>query len=248
MRFTYQQYWPSRSDQTFTKLQGIICGRRLETFCRVSQTLLQASFNTPSTEVLSPNTSATPSSSLDTADNLSDSRRLPRLIYVLKTRVLPEAEALSRAGLDNQFMSNLRIHLTRLLLDMIRLNVNGPKQSSITKDDVFGGSTMENASDLMGYAKWAAQVLAGWYKAGTALPWRAVLEGTLRDLVCDPTLISNMCSNETISLDTRRVANISSHFVVFAQTYARRHQEECSFDNHSFVQRCGTATVLHSLN
>src|SRR5260221_2416591 len=72
MRFTYQQYWPPRSDQTFTKLQGIICGRRLETFCRVSKTFLQASLNTPSTEVLSPNTSATPPPSLDTADNLSD--------------------------------------------------------------------------------------------------------------------------------------------------------------------------------
>jgi hypothetical protein len=186
-----QQYWPSRSDLTFTKLQGIICGRRLETFCRISQTLLQASLNTPSTEALSPKTAAS-STSLDTAGNLSDSRRLSRLIYVLKTRVLPEAEELSR-GLDDQFMPNLRIHLTRLLLDLTRLNVDGPKRSSIPKDDVFGGSTMENASDWMEYVKWAAQVLAGWYKAGTALPWQAVLERTLRDLVCISTLISKMC-------------------------------------------------------
>jgi len=130
---------------------------------------------------------------LDTTGNLSDSRRLTRLIYVLKTRVLPEAEALSRAGLDDKLMSKLRIRLTRLLLDLTRLNVDGPKRNSIPKDDVFGGSTMENASG-MEHVKWAAQALAGWYKAETGLPWRAVLEGTLRDLVCISTLISKMCS------------------------------------------------------
>jgi hypothetical protein len=81
----------------------------------------------------------------------------PVLFLLLKTRVLPEADALIRTGLDDQIMSKLRTRIACLLLDLTRLNVDGPVWRSIPKDDVFGGGTIPNAPDWMEHVKWAVQ-------------------------------------------------------------------------------------------
>jgi hypothetical protein len=156
---------------------------------------------------------------LEAPSNPSASQILPRLVFLLKTRVLPEAEVLSQTGLDEQTLSKLRTNIAHLLFGLTCLNVDG-SMPSFAKDDVFGGSSMANTSEWMDHVKWAVQVLAEWYRAGTAQPWRAVLEGTLQQLVCISMLNERSMATINIFIDTRRMANISSHTIVFAQTHA----------------------------
>lgn len=170
--------------------------RRLDTFCRIVQVVLQSSLNVSSTQLLHLDrraSSATVSPLLDVADSVPYSRLLSRLIFLLKTRVLPETEALSRAGLDDQIVSKLRIRIAHLLFDLTRLDADGPQLlKDSLNEDVFGGSRTADAWDRTEHVKWAIQVLAGWYRAGAALAWRAVLEETLQRLVriflffCEP--------------------------------------------------------------
>lgn len=177
--------------------------------------------------------STTSSSSLDTLGNPPDSRFLSHFVFILKSRVLPEAEALTLSGLDDLLMLNLRNHIACLLFNLICLDADGQVPNS-QKDDVFGGSRLASASNSLEHIKWAVQVLAGWYMAGTTMSWKAVLEATLRQLV-GISIITNH-NMAQIPTDTRRMANIGSCFTVFAQAYARRCQGECHVVDFSFFQ------------
>ena len=182
-----QQYWPLRSNQKFTTLQGMICERRLDVFCHIVQVALQSSLNVSLTEPLPPDrraSSATILPPLDLADGVPHSWFLSRLVFLLKTRALPETEALSRAGLDHQTISKLRIRVAHILFDLTRLDTDGQLPRANLNEDVFGSSYTSSASDCIEHVKWAIQVLAGWYRAGSALPWQAVLQETLQQLVC----------------------------------------------------------------
>ena len=117
--------FPALSASTIeSTLQGVIGNRRLDTFCRIVQVVLQSPLNVSSAQPLSPDrrsSSATCLPSLDFADSVPYSRLLSHLIFLLRTWALPETEALCRAGLDDRSISELRNRIAHLLFDLTRL-------------------------------------------------------------------------------------------------------------------------------
>ena len=100
---------------------------------------------------------------------------------MVQTRVIPEAEALGvKTGIDNRVILDTRTRVARLLLDITLLK---PEFENLT-EDVFGGANSTDSQDELQHVDWAVQTLAGWYRAGSALPWRSVLEKALQQLVC----------------------------------------------------------------
>src|SRR6266498_3976119 len=90
-----QEYWPIRTNPTFTNLQGAICSRRLNTFCRISKAQLRSCLEIPLIESQNRRaSSSTTSSSLSIFDIPPNARHCARIVSILQTRVLPEAEAL----------------------------------------------------------------------------------------------------------------------------------------------------------
>lgn len=168
------------SDPVLTNLYDNICIRRLNTFCRLSRIFLQSSLERLSTELSHRGyrtTSISSALSSNTIDDLpADSRLMIQIFFIVKTRVIPEAENLgTKTGTDSKVILDTRTRIARLLLHFTLLR----QEYEIPNKDIFG-----DADELVQHVNWAVQVIAGWYRAGSALPWRSVLEMTLRQLVC----------------------------------------------------------------
>ena len=189
-KFFTQDYWPLRQE-TYTNLQAAICHRRINTFCRLTLihirplTLIygSSSANTPQT----PRTPASASSSsLGLVDFFPTNTRLvPHIISALQTRIIPEARALDDdTEIDDQVVLQTRVHVVKVLLELLCLNDGGIVSRMVSpRDDVFG--SYPNAAVGVGESiAWAANTLASWYRAGAAEPWRDVLENAFQQVVC----------------------------------------------------------------
>ena len=172
------------SDLVSTNLSDTICIRRLNTFCHLSRMFLQPSLGPPaeSSHQSRRTTSISSALSSSTLDVLPTNLHLiSRIFSVVQTRVIPEAEALGvKTGIENRVILDTRTRVARLLLDITLLR---PEFENLT-EDVFGGANSTDSQNGLRHVDWAVQTLAGWYRAGSALPWRSVLEKALQQLVC----------------------------------------------------------------
>ena len=79
-----------------------------------------------------------------------------------------------------------RMGVVRVVLSVLCLGLDSSEGTkflgSLTqRNDVFSGvDPKANSKPLV---KWAVGLLCQWYKAGNDLPWRSVLEKTLRQIV-----------------------------------------------------------------
>ena len=124
---------------------------------------------------------------LNAFDLRLNNAELPQQIAsIFQNRVIPEAEALDReAEIDSEVVFGTRRLIARVLMDIIRLDTEnaGPKSMN-PRDDVFGSvSSRKGEEQIKQLVGWAVGTLAGWYRAGSALPWRAVLDKTLHQVV-----------------------------------------------------------------
>ncbi|KAF8965019.1 hypothetical protein BDZ97DRAFT_1813196 [Flammula alnicola] len=188
-----EQYWTLPSFETWTTLQAAICSRKLSTFCRFSLPLLKPYISrysaAPSTPVQTSRmpSSSSSSTSLDTFHFQPRSMTIPsQIVDILQNRIIPEAEALdNNTGLDDKIVLETRKLVVRVLLELICLDLD--VGSPMT--DVFGGTSPRafegfgSGDGLNKLVKWATGTLSQWYRAGSNLPWKAVLEKTVNHVV-----------------------------------------------------------------
>jgi hypothetical protein len=208
------------SDPVFTNLYDTICIRRLNTFCHLSRMFLRPSLEGPPTESSHQSHRTASISSALSSSTLgvlpTNSHLIPHIFSMVQTRVIPEAEALGvKTGIDNRVILDTRTCVARLLLDITLLR---PEFENLT-EDVFGGANSTDSRDEPQHVDWAVQTLAGWYRAGSALPWRSVLEKALQQLVCN--IFGYVCLFSCNTLDPRRMANIAAGPVVLVQAHSR---------------------------
>jgi hypothetical protein len=124
--------------------------------------------------------SPSPSTPYYSATNI----KLPSLIVaLLQKRVIPEAEALSSKGhKDDNAILGARMGIVRVVLSVLCLCLDSSEQ----RDDIFSGFSpraTHGIADIKLLVKWAVGLLCQWYKAKDKLPWKAVMERTLPQVV-----------------------------------------------------------------
>ncbi|KAF8905252.1 hypothetical protein CPB84DRAFT_1814223 [Gymnopilus junonius] len=192
-----EQYWPPQAYDNWTTLLAVICSRKLNSFCRFSILLLKQFIpQTPSTPLssrLSPPSTAS-SSTFPSTDTLNfqygNPKLLSQLVLILKTKIIPEAEALSSTELDEKNVLEVRVNVARVVLEIMGLGLDVGSPLSSPRLDIFGGTGPADSRDGMSrYVKWATDTLCQWYKLGDGTPWRDALEQTFqlvvtRDTIC----------------------------------------------------------------
>lgn len=147
-------------------------------------------FSSPMSSPSVPSLSSSSPSGPSTPSYPATNPKLPLLIVALLQKcVIPEAEALSSTGNQNDnAVLGARQGVVRVVLLVLCLGldssegievVGSPTQSG----DFFSGfspSTVHGRADMV---KWASGLLCQWYIARDDLPWRTVLENTLPQVV-----------------------------------------------------------------
>ena len=145
-------------------------------------------FRTPTpTPAISRNSSSSSSLGLPATYFQSSSSATPeKIIAILQSRVIPEAEALDAdTGMDDKIVLECRKSVVRLLLELVCLDHEAIIPSP--KADVFGGVSPGAARTSNNSTRqsimWAMGTLSQWYRAGSGSPWKSVLEKTLNQIV-----------------------------------------------------------------
>ncbi|KAF8183119.1 hypothetical protein BJ912DRAFT_1144895 [Pholiota molesta] len=195
-----EQYWPLPKFETWSTLQAAICCRKLSSFCRLAHPLLGAfiaQYSSAASPIVIqhsrlPSSSSTTSSTEALGNSSGNFSIVAEIVFILQTRVIPEAEALDRnTELAENLVLETRKHVARILLELICLNadIGGPKFRSSPRMDVFGATSpsttqnFESGDELQQAVKWAIDTLCQWYSSGDNSPWKFVLEKAVSQVI-----------------------------------------------------------------